>query len=57
MMTEMGKFYWTKKAEERARALGLEERKAGTLAMFGGRPLMNGMTATAWKKKGYVVEA
>lgn len=53
----MKKFYWTEKAEERAKSLGLEERKAGTFATFGNRPLMDGMTATAWKKKGYVVEA
>ena len=53
----MKKFYWTKKAEERARALGLEERKAGALAMFGRQPLKDGMTARAWKKKGYITEA
>ena len=52
----MKKFYWTKKAEERAKALGLEERKAGTIAMFGNRPLMDGMTAIARKKKGYITE-
>lgn len=53
----MKNFYWTKKAEERARALGLEERKAGTISMFGKRPIMDGTTATAWKKKGYITEA
>ena len=53
----MKKFHWTKKAEERAQELGLEERKAGTLAMFGRQPLKDGMTARAWKEKGYITEA
>lgn len=50
------KYLWTEKAEKRAKELGLEERKAGTVAMFGYEPLKGGMTATAWKKKGYIVE-
>lgn len=52
----MKKYVYTEKAEARAKEFGLEERKAGTLAMFGGRPLQGGMIAEAWKKKGYVVE-
>ena len=47
---------YTEKAEKRAEALGLEERKAGTVVMIGHKPLQGGMTAQAWKKKGYVIE-
>lgn len=53
----MKKYYYTDKAEKRAKELGLEERKAGTVAMFGHMPLQDGMTAEAWKKKGYIVES
>lgn len=52
----MTKYIYTEKAEQEAKRLGLEERKAGTVAMFGHKPLESGMTATAWKKSGYVVE-
>lgn len=52
----MKKYVYTKKAESRAKELGLEERKAGAPAMFGRKPLQGGPTAEAWKKKGYVVE-
>lgn len=52
----MKKYIYTEKAEKRANELGLEERKAGTVAMFGGKPLKDGLTATAWEKKGYVKE-
>lgn len=50
------KYVYTEKGEERARELGLEERKAGTVAMFGHEPLKGGQIAEAWKKKGYVIE-
>lgn len=52
----MNKYVFTEKAEKRAKELGLEERKAGSVAMFGHKPLTGGMIATAWKKKGYVLE-
>lgn len=51
-----GRFVYTEKAEQRAKELGLEERKAGTTAMYGVKPLRDGDTARAWKKKGYVKE-
>ncbi len=53
----MKKYVFTEKAEKRAKELGLEERKAGAVAMFGGKPLDGGVIATAWKKRGYVIEA
>lgn len=49
-------YLWTDKAEKEAIEKGLDERKAGTQAMFGGEPLTGGMTATAWKEKGYIEE-
>lgn len=49
-------YLWTDKAEKEAKEKGLDERKAGTQAMFGGEPLTGGMTATAWKEKGYIEE-
>lgn len=52
----MKKYVYTEKAEKRAKELGLEERKAGAVAMLGGKPLESGITATKWKKRGYVVE-
>lgn len=52
----MKKYVYTEKAEKRAKELGLEERKAGTVAMFGYKPLQGGIIAEAWKKKGYVEE-
>lgn len=53
----MAKYIYTEKAEKRAKELGLEERKAGTVAMLGYEPLQGRQIAEAWKKKGYVVEA
>lgn len=50
------RYIYTEKAEKLAKELGLEERKAGTIAMLGNKPLEGGDTAEAWKKKGYVVE-
>lgn len=53
----MKKYIYTEKAEKRAKNLGLEERKAGAVAMLGHQPLTDGETARAWKKKGYIEEA
>lgn len=47
-------YIWTQKAEDKARALGLEERKAGTTACLGCKPLEPGEVANAWIAKGYV---
>ena len=52
----MAKYVYTEKGEKRAKELGLEERKAGTVAMLGHKQLEGGVIAIAWKKKGYVVE-
>ena len=46
-------YVWTEKAERRAKECNLEERKAGTLAKFGGRDLI-GPEARDWLEKGYV---
>ncbi|WP_312694098.1 hypothetical protein [Caproiciproducens sp.] len=51
------KFVWTEKAEARAQKLGLDERKAGTVAHIGKEILTDGQTAQAWLKDGYVQEA
>ena len=48
-------YVYTKKAEERAKELGLEPRTAGTTAMCGHKPV-DGMIAQAWLAKGYIVE-
>ena len=48
-------YIYTKKGEARARELGLEERKAGTEAMYGGEPVY-GNVAKAWLEKGYIAE-
>ncbi len=53
----MTKYIYTEKAEKEAKKLGLEERKAGTIARFGHQPLQGGSIAVAWKKKGYIIEA
>ena len=50
----MKKYVWTKKTEDKARKLGLEERKEGNQAMVGYDKLLGGLTATAWLEKGYV---
>lgn len=52
-----GDYIYTEKGEKRAKELGLEERKAGTTAMLGHEPLQDGITAQAWKEKGYVARA
>ena len=49
-------YVYTKKAEERAKELGVEPRTAGTIAFFGDQPITGGMLAEAWKEKGYIVE-
>lgn len=48
------RYTWTEKAEQRAKFLGLEERKAGATAMFGFEPLDGGPVAIAWYAKGYI---
>lgn len=48
-------YVYTEKAENRAKELGLEERKAGSPATCGYDPV-RGMTAKAWKEKGYIEE-
>lgn len=52
----MKRYIYTEKAENRAKELRLEERKAGTVAMIGGRPLQDGPIAMMWEKHGYVIE-
>ena len=49
-------YIYTKKGEARAKELGLEDRKAGTEAMYGGEPLLGGLVAKAWLEKGYISE-
>lgn len=49
------RYVYTEKAEKRAKELGLEERKAGSVAMLGHEPLQCGVIAEAWKKKGYII--
>ena len=53
-MTEI--YYWTEKAEAKAKELGFNDRKAGEVAYFGHEPLHGGMIAQAWKQKGYIVK-
>lgn len=48
-------YIYTEKAEKRAEELGLEPRRAGTVAMCGSI-LLSGMIGKAWEKKGYVYE-
>jgi len=47
-------YVYTKKAEERAKEIGVEPRIAGEQAMFGHKPLEYGPIALAWAEKGYV---
>jgi len=44
---------WTKKAEEHAKELNLEVRKAGTPASVAGK-LLNDISRLSWYEKGYV---
>lgn len=48
-------YVYTTKAEKRAEEIGVEPRRAGTIAMCGWKAV-SGMTAMAWKKKGYIYE-
>ena len=49
---------YTKKAEEKARELGLDERKAGQRAMLGGKPLEDCTkdVIRGWIERGYAQE-
>jgi len=47
------RYTWTAKAEQLAKELGLEERKAGTTALCGFEPV-DGQTVAAWFAKGYI---
>ena len=51
-------YVYTDKAEARARALGLDERRAGAPAMLGHRPLDDAPRdiREAWIARGYVEE-
>ena len=46
-------YIYTKKGEERSKALNLDERKAGAPAYCGHKPV-TGVTAQAWEKRGYI---
>lgn len=46
-------YVYTEKAEQIARRLGLENRKAGTIAMLGYEPL-DGQTGKEWEAMGFV---
>ena len=46
-------YIWTKKAEDKAKKLGLEDRTAGTEAHFGYDPVGGGI-AIAWLEMGYI---
>lgn len=46
-------YIWTKKAEDRAKELGLDERKEGEKAMCGYSEVQ-GRVASAWLEKGYI---
>jgi hypothetical protein len=47
-------YVWTEKAEERARELGLEERKAGTEAYYGDKPVEFYGIKVKWVSRGYI---
>lgn len=49
-------YVWTKKAEEVAKEMGLEPRKAGDTAKCGKDPL-SGQIAQTWLKNGYIKTA
>jgi len=48
------KYVWTKKAEDMAKELNLEERKEGQEAKMGYSTLKYGQTACSWYAKGYI---
>lgn len=47
------RYIWTVKAEQRAKELGLEERKAEHEANCGNEPV-SGQISIAWLNKGYI---
>lgn len=49
------RYVYTAKGEQRAKEIGVEPRKEGTLAMSGYEPV-SGFVAQAWLKKGYIRE-
>ena len=58
------KYVWTEKAEQRAKELGLEPRKAGATAMYAGEPVNGDHTnplqigvAYEWYRRGYIIPA
>ena len=51
---EEAPYVYTQKAEDFSRALGLENRKAGTIAMLGNKPL-TGPVGKNWMARGFVV--
>lgn len=51
-----GIWVWTRKAELRAKELGLEERKEGTPAYIG-KDLLGQYAPSRWIELGYVKEA
>jgi len=52
----MVEYKWTKKAETRARELGLDDRKAGMSAHYAGKDGVGGMIAAAWIEAGLIEE-
>lgn len=48
-------YIYTEKAQRRAEEIGVEPRRAGTIAMCGWRAV-SGLVALAWKEKGYIYE-
>jgi hypothetical protein len=50
-------YVYTKKAEVKAKELGLNERKEGAIAHCGYTPVrLLGLLKTAWLEKGYIRE-
>ena len=53
----MKEYVYTKKAEMKAKELGLDERKEGAIAHCGYTPVrLLGLLKTAWLEKGYIRE-
>lgn len=48
-------YVYTTKAEKRAEEIGVEPRRAGTIALCGWKPV-DGLIASAWVRKGYIYE-
>ena len=51
----MKMYIFTEKAEKWAEKIGVEPRRAGTVAVCG-RDAVGGLIALSWKKKGYIYE-